>query len=137
MACSSSRLKIEGMSFLSNVFGSGSVREDWQQLSCIDDLDLAEKESYTKPVVLFKHSVTCGISAAAKHRLENGYDLDSENVALYYLDLLSYRDISNEIAKRFGIIHQSPQLIILKKGQAIANSSHHAISLNTLKEQIQ
>jgi len=124
------------MSFLSNLFDSGSIREDWKQIASVNDLDQAEKESHQRPVVLFKHSVTCGISAAAKHRLESGYDLDPEQTPMYYLDLLTYRDISNEIAERFGILHQSPQIIILKNGKAVSDSSHHAVSLHALKETI-
>ncbi len=125
------------MSLLSNVFGLGSIREDWRQLSSISDLDEAEKESHLKIVVLFKHSVTCGISAGAKHKLENGYDIDQDKACLYYLDLLNHRDVSNEIAKRFGVIHQSPQLIILSRGKAVFDTSHHKVSLSTLKEHIE
>ena len=124
------------MSTLSNLFGLGSIREDWIKLSSISDLDQAEKESHNKPVVLFKHSVICGISASAKHRLEKGYDIDPDQTPLYYLDLLNHRDISNEIANRFGIIHQSPQMIIIDKGKAIFNTSHHAVSLDTLKQNL-
>lgn len=124
------------MSTLSNLFGLGSINKDWKIISSINDLDQAEKESHDKPVVLFKHSVTCGISARAKHRLEDGYDLDPEKTPLYYLDLRANRDISNEIASRFGVIHQSPQIIILQNGQAIFDTSHHAVSLDELKQNL-
>jgi len=124
------------MSTLSNLFGLGSIRKDWKILSSISDLDQAEKESHDKRVVLFKHSVTCGISARAKHRLESGYDIDPDKTPLYYLDLKSNRDISNEIADRFGIIHQSPQMIILENGRAIFDTSHHSVSLDELKQNL-
>lgn len=124
------------MSFLSNLSANSSVRKDWKQITSINVLDQAEKESYQKTVVLFKHSTTCGISAQAKHRLEEGYDIDPEKTSLYYLDLLNHRDISIEISVRYDIIHQSPQMIILNNGQATFNTSHHAVSLDTLKENL-
>ncbi|MCP4457264.1 MAG: bacillithiol system redox-active protein YtxJ [Cytophagales bacterium] len=124
------------MSFLSRLMGGGSVREDWQEITSIDDLDQAEHESHNRSVIIFKHSVICGVSERAKYRLEDGYDLDSNKAVLYYLDLLAYRDISNEIAHRFGIIHQSPQIIIIENGQAIFNTSHHSVSLDTLKQNL-
>ena len=124
------------MSFLANMFGHNTVREDWNQLSSMDELDKAEKESNERAVVLFKHSVSCGVSAYAKHKMENGFDINPENCGFYYLDLLAHRDISNEIAHRYGVMHQSPQMIILRNGQAVFNASHHAVSLTTLKENI-
>jgi len=90
------------------------------------ELDNAITESFERPVVLFKHSATCGISAGAHDRLE-GLEAD-ERYSFYYLDLLAHRDISNEIARRFGVIHQSPQIIVLRNGKATFTTSHHAIN---------
>jgi bacillithiol system protein YtxJ len=53
---------------------------------------------------------------------------------LYFLDLIEYRLISNEIASRFNVIHQSPQMIVLKNGVAIYNASHESIDANNIKQ---
>lgn len=124
------------MSFLANMFGQASIREDWYQIASMDELNEAEKESHKRAIAIFKHSVTCGVSAHAKHRMENGFDLDPESCRLYYLDLLSNRDISDEIARRYDVRHQSPQMIIIQNGKAVFDTSHHAVSLDTLKENI-
>lgn len=57
-----------------------------------------------------------------------------DNVVLYFLDLIEHRDISNEIATRFGVVHQSPQLIVIKDGKAVYNDSHESIDATKLNQ---
>ena len=92
-------------------------------------------ESKSELVVIFKHSTRCSISSMALNRIERGWDLD--NVKFYYLDLLEYRYLSNEVSERLGIIHEAPQLIALENGAIIYSSSHNAISLEDLKQVLQ
>jgi bacillithiol system protein YtxJ len=88
-------------------------------------------ESTEKPVVIFKHSTRCSISRMALRQFEQEFDLEGK-VVPYYLDLLEHRDISNDIANRFGVYHQSPQLILIKEGKAIYDRSHESIDANKL-----
>lgn len=106
----------------------------WKTLDSLDQLDQIIKDSYKKPVVLFKHSVTCGISARAKYMLEEDWNISEDDFDFYYLDLLAFRNVSNEIASRFSVQHQSPQIIIIKAGKAIFDMSHHRISAKSLEE---
>jgi bacillithiol system protein YtxJ len=122
------------MGFLDRLMGTTSRPTHWNELHALTDLDKAIEESKEHPVVLFKHSVTCGISAGAHDRLE-GLEAD-DRYRFYYLDLLAHRDISNEIARRFGIIHQSPQIIVLRNGKATFTTSHHAINAQVVLAQI-
>lgn len=110
--------------------------EDWQTIETELQLQAAIDESFQKPVALFKHSVTCGISANAKYRLESEWDFNTSELSFYYLDLLSYRAISNKIAADLAVIHQSPQVILLKDGKAVFNTSHHAINVAGLRQHI-
>ena len=57
------------------------------------------------------------------------------NIAAYYLDLIAYRDISNAIVQEFGVFHESPQVILIKDGKAIYDSSHMSISAEAIKQQ--
>lgn len=66
----------------------------------------------------------------AKSRLES---IEFEADRFYYLDLLTYRSLSNAVALKIGIEHQSPQLIIIKEGQAIAHFSHNGISAQNIE----
>ena len=105
----------------------------WQTIRSADDLERARKESYEKPVVLFKHSTSCGLSAGAKYRLESDWPELGHEIGFYYLDLLSYRSLSNQIASDYNVIHQSPQVIVVKNGKEVYNTSHHNISISDLR----
>ncbi len=123
------------MGFLDRVLGTSGVKENWKQLQSMADLDGAQELSFQKPVVLFKDSTTCGISAYAKQKL-TGLEI-TDRFEFFYLDLLAHRDISNEIAHRFGVIHQSPQIIVLKDSRSVFDTSHHAISSEVVLKQLQ
>jgi bacillithiol system protein YtxJ len=103
---------------------------EWIRLIDISQLDEIQSLSFQeeKGVAIFKHSTRCSISSMAKNRLDKG----QSNIPSYYLDLIQFRSISNEIANRFGIQHESPQLIIIKDGKAIEHSSHNMVSPSQL-----
>jgi len=107
----------------------------WINLTSEEELDAAIKQSFDKPVALFKHSTRCSISSMAKSRLERSWDL-SEQVDIYYLDLISYRPVSNKIASVLAVQHESPQVILLKDGKAVYHTSHSDISVEGLKEEL-
>jgi bacillithiol system protein YtxJ len=67
------------------------------------------------------------------HRLESDWDLSEETCAFFFLDLISHRNISNDIATKSAVHHQSPQLIVLKDRSVIYQASHGAISVDALK----
>jgi bacillithiol system protein YtxJ len=98
----------------------------------LDEIIALSKE---KPVLIFKHSTRCSISRFALKQFENEFDLQNQ-IDAYFLDLLEFRDISNEIASRFGIMHQSPQLLLIKEGKVLYDASHSDIQANELKKYI-
>jgi len=96
----------------------------WQSISRLSQIEEIVENSFSKPQVIFKHSTRCGISRLAKNRMERGWDFDLDQVDLHYLDLLTYRPISNHIAERTGIVHESPQMILIIEGKAVFSASH-------------
>jgi len=110
--------------------------ESWNHITDENQLQEIIESSNEKPAVIFKHSVTCGISAHAKDKLETAWNFKETDLNFYYLDLLAYRSISNKIASDFGVTHQSPQIIVVKNGAATANFSHQAISVDRLRKEI-
>ena len=105
----------------------------WIELKSMEQLDEIEKISEEKTVAILKHSTRCGVSRMVLRMFESDYNLDeSEPVELYFLDLISYREISNEIAGRFKVHHESPQLIVLKNKEVVHHSSHQSISAEKL-----
>ncbi|MGM0580289.1 MAG: bacillithiol system redox-active protein YtxJ [Bacteroidota bacterium] len=107
---------------------------NWNRLDSKEVLDNIIEESKTNPVVIFKHSTSCSISAMALNRLERSWkDNEMGEVKAYYLDLISYRDISNAVAEKFGVMHQSPQILLIKNGECVYDDSHMGISYQNLK----
>lgn len=106
----------------------------WHRLTSLEQLQTITQESKGKPVAIFKHSTRCGISRMVMNQFESSYDLTDDQLKLYYLDLLSFRDVSDEVGYKFQVMHQSPQLIIIKNGTAVAHASHHGIQASTLTQ---
>lgn len=129
------------MSFLKNIFGSSENQEQaqskmqWNNLETISQLDEIVALSQEQAVVIFKHSTRCSISRMALKQFENEFDF-SDLVQPFYLDLIAFREVSNEIAARFGVVHQSPQLILIKEGKAVYDVSHSDIDAVALKTKL-
>ena len=92
------------------------------------DVDALSNRNDVKAVLLFKHSTRCSISIAALGRLERSWKLMDTEVPTFYLDLLNYRNISQAIAQKYGIEHESPQILVIKNGKCIYSATHSDIS---------
>ena len=125
------------MSFFKNIFNSSDDKDsnenkiNWNELTDLGQLNEIIAASNEKPVAIFKHSTRCSVSRMALKQFENEFN-NSDKVTPYFLDLIAHRDISNEIATRFGVYHQSPQLILIKEGKAVYNVSHSDIDAEEL-----
>ncbi|QYJ68034.1 bacillithiol system redox-active protein YtxJ [Flavobacterium litorale] len=128
------------MSFFSNIFGNNdsdktsSSRIKWYELTNVQQLDTIVAESETMPVLVFKHSTRCSISRMALKGFEREYAINEDDAKAYFLDLLAHRDVSNAIAQRFGIMHQSPQILLIKNGKVVLHRSHSDINAAVVKE---
>lgn len=129
------------MSFFKNMFNSSDDKDlneskiNWNELTDLGQLNEIIAMSNEKPVAIFKHSTRCSVSRMALKQFENEFN-SSDKVTPYFLDLIEYRAISNEIANRFGVTHQSPQLILIKEGKAIYNVSHSDIDAEELGKKV-
>ena len=100
----------------------------WIPLTSLDQLDEIEEKSKSKSQLIFKHSTTCGISRMVIRTFTDTFDLSQDQADVYYLDLHRYRDVSNEVGYKFQIMHQSPQVVVIKNGEVVAHSSHGSIT---------
>ncbi len=123
------------MGLLNNLFGnknnSGSKTQNelpWVKLTSVEQLDKIVKKSASKTQLIYKHSTTCGISRMVLNMFTSGYGFSENQFDLYFLDLHSYREVSNETGYKFQVMHQSPQLLVIKNGVSVANASHGAIA---------
>lgn len=106
----------------------------WFVLTELEQLDELVETSKNIPVLIFKHSTRCGISNMVLRGFEAGYTFSEGKIKPYFLDLLRHRDISNEIASRFGVWHESPQLLVIKHGKVVYHASHSQISVEKLAD---
>lgn len=106
----------------------------WKLTNTEQSLDLIDEQSKLKPQIVFKHSTRCGVSSMVLRRFERQSHEVISGMDFHMVDLISNRDISNAIAARYGITHQSPQLIIVKNGTAVYNVSHYDITTVELEQ---
>jgi len=109
------------------LFSTTKTKVNWLTLSKAEQLDELLVQSEETPVLIFKHSTRCSISRFALSDFEHDWKTDW-NCECYFLDLLAYRDISNLIAERFNVVHQSPQVILIKNREVVYHASHQSIS---------
>lgn len=130
------------MSMFNKLFGDSTSKDTpssnivWNDLTQLKQLEDIVKESTEAPVLIFKHSTRCSISRMALKSFEREYAIEEGKAKPYFLDLLEHRDVSNEIASRFDVQHQSPQLILIKNGKAVYNSSHSDIDAAMVKDKL-
>lgn len=108
----------------------------WIPLKSLDQLNLAFENSLEKPFLLFKHSTRCSISSMVITRFQNNWSAEKNLCDLYYIDLIEFRSISNEIEKLTGVIHQSPQVIVIKNKKVVYEDSHTAINASEIEKRL-
>lgn len=129
------------MSIFNKIFKSGEEKPKeekkalpWQKLESIEQLETIMKSSNTKTQAIFKHSTRCGISRMVIRNFESSFDIEDNKLDLYYLDLLSFRNISDEISAKFQVFHESPQFIVIRNGVTVHHASHSAITPQVLHQ---
>ena len=123
------------MGLFNDLFGktkSESKKEEkqvpWKPLVSVDQLEEIAVKSNTRAQLIFKHSTTCGISRMVLKTFNANYDYTKDEFDLYFLDLHSNREVSNETGYKFQVMHQSPQFLVIRNGIAVAHSSHGGIN---------
>jgi len=131
------------MGLFGGIFGKGEgsnednkVEIPWIALDSMEQLEEISAKSSGKPQFIFKHSTTCGISRMVLSSFKATYSLASEQADFYFLDLHAHRDVSNGVAQKFQVIHQSPQLLVVKNGVVVAHASHGSISEIALEQYV-
>jgi bacillithiol system protein YtxJ len=107
----------------------------WSELRSASQIDLIRQESKENPVLIFKYSTRCSISRMALDRLERNWDeSDMQMVKPYFLDLITHRDVSNQIAEVFDVEHESPQVLIIENEKSVLDQSHMGIQYEAIKD---
>ncbi|HEV7348493.1 bacillithiol system redox-active protein YtxJ [Telluribacter sp.] len=110
---------------------------NWTPLENEAQLAAIEQESHEYPVLIFKHSTRCSISATTWARLERNWKKEEVgDLQPYYLDLISFRSLSNRLAQAYAVEHESPQVLLISRGECVYNASHFDISFDTIRQQV-
>ncbi len=96
---------------------------------------IEESESNPRGVLIFKHSTRCAISKMALNRFKREWGVPEADMSVYYLDLIRYRSLSDEVSERFSVQHESPQVLLIKNGKCIYHASHNGISPQLIEQE--
>ncbi|CAL2085785.1 bacillithiol system redox-active protein YtxJ [Tenacibaculum sp. 190524A05c] len=132
------------MGIFGNIFNKSTEKSEkkemksvinWIPLTSISQFEEIKKKSKSKVVGIFKHSTRCVISRTVLKNFDQGFpESVSNKIDMYYLDLLSYRDVSNEVGYEFQVMHQSPQLLLIHNGITALHASHYDITQINLEK---
>lgn len=113
-------------------YNESSPMKPLTNLSDVAGLEAAIEESRERPVLLFKHSRTCGISCEALDELRAHVERTPLAASYKLITVQSHRTVSDALAARFGIRHETPQAILLRDGEPVWNASHFRITADQL-----
>ena len=117
------------------LFSSSSKNKlPWTEINSLEQLHEVLESAHDKPVLLFKHSSRCSISSMALHSFESRWTSENDLCQLCFIDLIRFRDVSNEVAQLTGVHHQSPQAILVKGTQVLYHDSHSGIDARAIEK---
>ena len=114
------------------------MHPDLIPLHHIDDLDRLLSESHTRPLLVFKHSFTCGTSAEALDELIEHLDADlvasgGPDPQYAIVTVQTHRDVSNAVAARLGVRHETPQALLIRNGRVVWAASHFRVTADAVQ----
>lgn len=119
------------------------MHPDLTRLEHEDELYRLIAESTSRPVLLFKHSYTCGVSVEAldelvAHLNDRVSDRVPERASTQYamVTVQTHRAVSNAVAQRFGVRHETPQALLIKDGRVVWSASHFRVTAAAVDEAI-
>lgn len=102
-------------------------------LTELDAVDRALARSSRRPVLIFKHSAACGISAQAYDEIEELFAGPPLPADLFLVDVRSGRQVSNAIAARLKTRHESPQVLLVADGAVRWSASHFRVTADAIR----
>lgn len=96
----------------------------FRTLTTDGDVDALLAASHTAPVIVFKHSETCGVSLMVRDRLHE----DTVPALVHEVVVQRQRSLSNRLATLLGVRHESPQVFVIAAGKAAWHSSHNGVT---------
>ncbi|MDX1585781.1 MAG: bacillithiol system redox-active protein YtxJ [Balneolaceae bacterium] len=114
---------------IKNMFSQSEngLSDEWHTLKEQNAVDEVIHSSDDKPQLIYKHSYRCSVCLFSKSNLEKQAEEITRFADMHFVDVISSREVSNYIAEQLGVRHESPQAILLHKGEVIWHASHGSI----------
>jgi bacillithiol system protein YtxJ len=103
---------------------------EWNSLRTVDQFENILEKSFDTPQLIYKHSIACGISSMIKYRLEK--NTPPPDLEFHFLDIMRFRSLSNLIATKLKIHHESPQVLLIRNAQCVYDESHMGITMKEI-----
>lgn len=113
------------------------MERDLTRIDGLAELERALAESHDRPLLIFKHSRTCGVSAEALEELQSHIQDEALGVQYALVTVQTHREVSNAIASQLGVRHETPQAILVRSGQVIWSASHFRVTASELRKALQ
>ncbi|HKJ34535.1 MAG TPA: bacillithiol system redox-active protein YtxJ [Balneolales bacterium] len=110
------------------------MRDYWVKTTDTDAIERIIHRSNRVPQFIYKHSTRCGVSSHTYRELSDVTDELIPDIEINYVDVIANRDVSNEIAERLDVEHQSPQLLLIQSNKVVWKASHYDIEADVIKE---
>ena len=110
-----------------------------RKLLNVDEIEPLIESSHQKPVLIFKHSLSCPISSRAYHEYQRYLDerpQDDDDVVHTLIEIQNARPVSNAVAETTGVRHESPQALLIRDGKVVWHDSHHRIRVDSLNQAV-
>jgi bacillithiol system protein YtxJ len=101
-------------------------------LNGLDELDRLIAASDQRPVLLFKHSYTCGVSAEAMDELISHLNDQPADVHYAVVTVQTHRDVSNAVSQKLGVRHETPQALLVREGRVVWSASHFRVTADAV-----
>jgi bacillithiol system protein YtxJ len=105
-------------------------------LERLDELERLLTESQTQPVLLFKHSYTCGISAEALDELITHLNEENTDIRYAMVTVQTHREVSNAVSTKLGVRHETPQALLVCDGRVVWSASHFRVNAAELNKAV-
>ena len=105
-------------------------------LDGLEELDRLLAASERRPLVLFKHSYTCGASADALDELVTHLNAGPSDALYAMVTVQTHRDVSNAVARKLGIRHETPQALLIQDGRVVWSASHFRVTARAVEDAI-
>ncbi|MBX5436184.1 MAG: bacillithiol system redox-active protein YtxJ [Alicyclobacillaceae bacterium] len=107
---------------------------EWRELTHLDEWNDVRGRLSGRTAVIFKHSTICPISADAWREFQECVSQRPDAAEYYVVKVIESRPVSNQIAQDLGVVHQSPQAIVIRDAKVVWHASHRQITRDALAQ---